>query len=105
MLHDTVRIGNAALADGDRALTAESYGFVIGMLEVLGLNPHDWPGQSGSAELATVIDGLVAALLEQRQEARARKDFATADAIRDGLDSLGVHIEDTPQGARWTLEH
>ena len=105
VLHDTVRIGNAALADGDRALTAESYGFVIGMLEVLGLNPHDWPGQSGSAELATVIDGLVAALLEQRQEARARKDFATADAIRDGLDSLGVHIEDTPQGARWTLEH
>ena len=105
VLHDTVRIGNAALADGDRALTAESYGFVIGMLEVLGLNPHDWPGQSGSAELATVIDGLVAALLEQRQAARARKDFATADAIRDGLDSLGVHIEDTPQGARWTLEH
>ena len=105
VLHDTVRIGNAALADGDRALTAESYCFVIGMLDVLGLNPHDWPGQSGSAELATVIDGLVAALLEQRQEARARKDFATADAIRDGLDSLGVHIEDTPQGARWTLEH
>ena len=105
VLHDTVRIGNAALADGDRALALQSYAFVVGMLDVLGLNPSTWPGQSGAGELTSVIDGLVAALLEQRQEARARKDFSAADAIRDGLDALGVRIEDTPQGARWTLEH
>ena len=51
-----------------------------------------------------MIDGLVQALLEQRQEARARKDFEAADAIRHGLDAMGIRIEDTPQGARWTLE-
>ena len=51
-----------------------------------------------------MIDGLVQALLIQRQEARARKDFESADAIRNGLDAIGIHIEDTPQGARWTLE-
>jgi cysteinyl-tRNA synthetase len=52
-----------------------------------------------------VIDGLVQALIQQRQDARGRKDFEAADAIRDGLDAMGIRIEDTPQGARWTLEH
>ncbi|MDP2013163.1 MAG: cysteine--tRNA ligase [Actinomycetota bacterium] len=105
VLHDTVRVGNAAIAAGDRAGVAQSQAHVLGMLDVLGLNPNTWPGQSGATELTSVIDGLIAALLKQRQEARARKDFAAADAIRDGLDSLGVHIEDTAQGARWSLEH
>ena len=41
--------------------------------------------------------------LEQRQAARARKDFAAADAIRDQLKSLGVQVEDTAQGTRWEL--
>jgi cysteinyl-tRNA synthetase len=43
------------------------------------------------------IDGLVA----DRQAARARKDFAEADRIRDQLAAEGIAIEDTPQGARW----
>ncbi|MDO8732413.1 MAG: cysteine--tRNA ligase [Actinomycetota bacterium] len=105
VLHDTVRIGNAAIAEGDRALVSTTYAHVIGMLDVLGLNPATWPGEAGSTELTTVIGGLITALLDQRQEARARKDFAAADAIRDGLDALGIQIEDTPQGARWSLEH
>jgi cysteinyl-tRNA synthetase len=42
--------------------------------------------------------------LDQRQEARARKDFAAADAIRDGLDAIGIKIEDTATGVRWNLE-
>jgi cysteinyl-tRNA synthetase len=45
----------------------------------------------------------VKALLEQRTEARARKDFAAADAIRDQLRDAGVEVEDTPQGPRWTV--
>ena len=48
---------------------------------------------------AIVID----ALLDRRSEARAAKDFATADRIRKELDAMGIVIEDTPQGARWSV--
>ncbi|HEY8343512.1 MAG TPA: cysteine--tRNA ligase, partial [Calditerricola sp.] len=40
-------------------------------------------------------------LIAERQEARKRKDWATADAIRDRLNRMGVIVEDTPQGVRW----
>jgi cysteinyl-tRNA synthetase len=42
--------------------------------------------------------------LAQRAAARDRKDFAASDAIRDGLAELGISIEDTPQGQRWTIK-
>ncbi|MGI9226768.1 MAG: CysS/YqeB C-terminal domain-containing protein [Candidatus Nanopelagicaceae bacterium] len=42
--------------------------------------------------------------LAQRQAARDRKDFAASDSIRDGLAALGITIEDTPQGQRWTIK-
>jgi len=41
--------------------------------------------------------------LAQRTAARERKDFAASDAIRDGLASLGITIEDTAQGPRWSI--
>ena len=76
------------------------------MLDVLGLHPHDpaWQG-SGSADdkLTQAVDVLVAGLLEQRAEARAAKDFATADAIRDRIKAAGIEIEDTPTGPTWSL--
>ena len=68
-----------------------------------------WPlSHEGSvAEYARLahgaIDGLVAVALEQRAAARARRDFATADAVRDQLREAGIVVEDTPDGARWTL--
>jgi len=106
VIHDTVRAGNAALTDQDRDAVTKAYSSVLGMLDVLGLHPRDWPEASGAdGQTTTVIDGLVQALLQQRQDARARKDFEAADAIRQGLDAMGIRIEDTPQGARWTLEH
>jgi cysteinyl-tRNA synthetase len=43
-------------------------------------------------------------VLAQRQDARARKDFAAADAIRDGLDNIGIRVEDTVHGVRWSLD-
>lgn len=105
VIHDTIRAGNAALTEQNGSDVAVAYGAVLGMLDVLGLHPRDWPKSTGGDDQATeVIDGLVHALLEQRQDARARKDFEAADAIRDGLDAMGIRIEDTPQGARWTLE-
>jgi cysteinyl-tRNA synthetase len=74
------------------------------MLDVLGLDPLDprWTG-GGDGRAGEVADGLVALALEQRQEARGRKDYAAADAIRDRLTALGVQVEDTPDGPRWEL--
>ncbi|RZU34326.1 cysteine--tRNA ligase [Blastococcus saxobsidens] len=106
-IHDTVRAGNSALADGDDAAVAGTLGSVRAMLGVLGLDPLDpqWATAGADERLARATDGLVALALEQRQAARARKDYATADAIRDQLAALGLSVEDTPQGPRWELTH
>jgi cysteinyl-tRNA synthetase len=104
-IHETVRQGNTALADGDDAAVAGALGSVRAMLGVLGLDPLDprWATAGADAQLTHVTGGLVSLALDQRQAARARKDFAAADAIRDQLTSLGVSVEDTPQGPRWEL--
>ena len=47
------------------------------------------------------MDERINAMIAERQEARARKDWATADAIRDELVAMGIILEDTPQGVRW----
>ncbi len=77
------------------------------MLGVLGLDPLDphWAGESGDRgeDLNGVVDSLVRLVLDQRESARARKDWATADAIRDQLQQSGLVIEDSPQGPRWSL--
>ena len=76
------------------------------MLDVLGLDPLSptWAGGSGaSADLHGVVDRLVAVALQERAEARARKDWAAADRVRDALTAAGVVVEDTPNGPRWTL--
>ena len=51
-----------------------------------------------------MVDALVALALEQRAAARARKDWAAADAIREQLRAAGVVVEDTPNGPRWTVD-
>ena len=104
VVHEYVREGNSALADEDDAAVVAALGGVRGMLGVLGLDPLDQQWATGADDrLASATDGLVALALEQRQAARARKDFAAADAIRDQLTSLGVSVEDTPHGPRWEL--
>lgn len=50
------------------------------------------------------LDSEIEALIEQRQEARKNKDWATADKIRDDLKARGIIIKDTPQGVTWTKE-
>jgi cysteinyl-tRNA synthetase len=107
VVHTTVRQGNAALAEGDKESAAALAGQVRAMLGVLGLDPLDemWAGADTGRgrELGGVVDSLVRVVLDQRQAARARKDYATADAIRDELTAAGLAIEDTPNGPRWEL--
>ena len=50
-----------------------------------------------------VVDSLVKLALEQRSQARSRKDWAAADSVRDQLKNAGIQVEDTPAGPRWTV--
>ena len=106
VIHEAVRAGNSAIAAGDAPTARAQADAVLAMLDVLGLNPYasPWAGAADSDRQTEVIDALVKVVLEQRQEARARKDFAAADALRDGLDRIGIRIEDTASGVRWSLE-
>jgi cysteinyl-tRNA synthetase len=101
-LYETVSDGNRALEAGDNAAAKTALAQVQDMLSVLGLWKQDPVWAKGAGDLEPVVDGLVKALLEQRQAARARKDYAAADAIRDQLSGLGLRIEDTPAGPRWS---
>ena len=106
VLYTTVREGNSAIEAGDQEAAALALARVNGMLEVLGLAADDpiWRDQGGRDEVLTsVVDALVGELLKQREDARARKDFAAADGIRDTLITLGVEISDTPSGPKWRL--
>ena len=107
VVHDTVRAGNTALDDGDDEAAVAAAASVVAMTEVLGVNPLSptWQRESSGAasEALEALDVLIAAQLEARQAARAARDFAAADAIRDQLTSAGIAIEDTPSGARWSL--
>jgi cysteinyl-tRNA synthetase len=100
VLHDTVRAGNTALADGAKETAREALGQVLAMTRVLGLDPASW---ATSSDLAPVVDALVQVALAQRSAARERKDFAAADAVRDQLTAAGVVIEDTADGPHWSL--
>jgi cysteinyl-tRNA synthetase len=109
VVYDLVREGNKLLSDGaadELRRTAES---VRAMLAVMGLDPLDphWSGgasaSSDEERLRGAVDALVGTLLEQRQAARAAKDFTTADAIRDRIKAAGIEVEDTPSGPSWSL--
>jgi cysteinyl-tRNA synthetase len=109
VIYDLVREGNKLLTGdaGDPDALRGTAASVRAMLDVLGLDPADpaWGGSSGSEDrLKDAVDVLVRGLLEQRNEARAAKDFATADAIRDRIKAAGIEIEDTPNGPQWSLE-
>ncbi len=103
-VYEAVRQGNLALASGDTEAVSARLVEVQSMLDVLGLRADDpaWAAQ-GDARLQPVLDGVITELLNQRSAARARKDYAAADGIRTTLTTLGVSVEDTPTGARWSL--
>ncbi|ASW56983.1 cysteine--tRNA ligase [Plantactinospora sp. KBS50] len=105
VLHDVLRDGNSALAAGDDAALRAALAATRAMLGILGLDPLDpaWTGGGPTDDLRSVVDSLVALALEQRAQARSRRDWAAADAVRDQLKLAGVMVEDTPQGPRWTI--
>jgi cysteinyl-tRNA synthetase len=104
VVHESVREGNTALAGGDKDTLIRVLGEVRAMLGVLGLDPLSKQWEGAGDDLSDVVDALVSVAMEQRQAARARKDYAAADAIRDRLTAAGILIEDTPRGTRWELK-
>ena len=96
---ENMRIGNSA-AD-DKKVIAKTSGEIRGALSILGCDPKDAAFKSNTSNSAAV-DGLIKLALEQREAARLRKDFAAADQIRDQIAALGITVEDTANGPRWS---
>ena len=101
-LHEQVRAGNANLDAGGDA--AAEYASVLAMLEVLGLNPNASVWAAGGTSAADpALEALVASLIEERNAARANKDFSRSDSIRDQLKAAGIQLEDGADGTNWSI--
>ena len=106
-ISEALRRGNTAITENNHEQIKSSAAEIRGALAILGCDPFDasfTANAAGSADLSDALDGVIQLALAQRQAARERKDFAASDAIRDGLAALGITIEDTPQGQRWTIK-
>ena len=103
-ISENLRLGNEAVTDNDKKVIAKNANEIRGALDVLGCDPFDLAFvQSGGSDLTPALDGVIKLALAERASARERKDFAASDAIRDGLADLGITIEDTAQGPRWSI--
>ena len=86
----------ASAGDGAAAASMKAVGEVLGLLQA---TPEDWfQGQGSDDELS---GSAIEDLIEQRRQARADKDFATSDRIRDELAEQGIILEDGAGGTTW----
>ena len=92
-------INGGKLSAEDSAALKALFDDIVG--GVLGLRDEE-AGASGKAEKA--LDGVMELVLEARKKARAEKNWAESDRIRDLLASFGITVKDTKDGASWTLE-
>ena len=102
-IFEAVKIINTA-KDGKIKLSQKDMDILAGLFDdvvsgVLGLKDEESEG----GKAGQIIDGLMTMVLEQRKAAKANKDWATSDKIRDELNALGIHIKDTKDGTEWTL--
>ena len=103
-ISEWLKLGNSALSVSDKAQVARYASYIRAALSILGTDPFDQAySSSPSADLTGAVDGLISLLLEQRSAARARKDFAAADQIRDQIIAMGISIEDRADGVRWSI--
>jgi cysteinyl-tRNA synthetase len=102
-ISEALRKGNSAITANNLGEVKQCAAEIRGALEILGCDPFDSAFASAGADLTDALDGVIQLALAQRQAARERKDFDTSDSIRDGLAALGITIEDTAQGQRWSI--
>ena len=99
-LFEAVKLINGGqLSAGDKAALRKLFDEVVG--GVLGLRDEE-VGASGKAEKA--LEGVMGLVLEARKKARAEKNWAESDRIRDTLASFGITVKDTKEGATWNLD-
>lgn len=103
VVHESVRAGNSALDAGDTAAALDAARAVLGMTGVLGLVEEAGSRKAGDAQ-AAALDALVQEMIAQRATARAEKDWAAADRIRDAIAAAGITLEDTPAGTHWSID-
>lgn len=113
VIHEHLKRGNTAIDEGDAPLVKKEQILVRSMLDVLGLDPasKQWRGGLGTGGSSSgmgsaehdALDTLVGALISERADARAAKDWARADALRDRLAAAGIALADGRDGASWHL--
>jgi len=103
---------HAARAEGNRALDAGDHETALtkamsirAMMGILGADPLDerWESHDETSAAMAAVDVLVHAEVQRREDARARRDWAEADAIRDRLKEAGIEVTDTADGPQWAL--
>jgi len=100
-LFEAVKMINAGgLSEADKAALKDLFDEVV--FGILGLRDEEAAGGAGKAEKA--LEGVMELVLEDRRKARAEKNWAESDRIRDMLASFGITVKDTKDGATWTLE-
>jgi cysteinyl-tRNA synthetase len=105
VVFELVRLANSLLEQADT--TAETFNAVddlFGKLggDVLGIVKDEYPQAGGADEEMT--GKLVDIMIEQRNDARRRKDFTAADAVRNKLDQIGIVLEDKPDKTVWRMK-
>ena len=105
-LFDLARVVNSA-ADHKTSLSQEQIDELRSVMEtflfdVMGL--RDEQAADGNAQGA-VLDGLMKLILDIRATAKANKDWATSDRLRDELKAIGISVKDGKDGATWTIEN
>lgn len=102
-IHNTVRAANST---SDKEEQIRLAGQVRAMMAILGVDPQSeqWSSTSSNAGSDHALAVLVDAELQRRSEARANKDWATADEVRDRLAAAGIEVTDTPDGPQWSLK-
>lgn len=110
VIYERLKAGNTGLTVGDAQAVEAALLDVRAMLSILGLDPasQQWaPFTFGSASADSgaqhALDTLVSAVIDERAQARAEKDWAKADSLRDRLTTAGIVVEDSAEGARWYL--
>jgi cysteinyl-tRNA synthetase len=97
VLFDVARDANRALDAGDLHRVA----WAVPLFDELATGVLGVTTSGDLGNEAATVDGLVELVVAEREAARARRDFARSDALRDRLGALGITVEDTPSGARW----
>ncbi len=106
VIHETVRSGNAHMDSGRIAEAGQDVSDVQDMTLILGINPlaPEWQASGSDTKTTTALDALVQAMIAQRAQARADKDWPAADRIRDAIGAAGITLEDTPDGTHWSID-